>query len=166
MSQLFFFNAEPHCSFENHALADTETKYITNYTISSAVSVKIVLLLITCAVSLLVIGCSCNTAKNSPTHGQTPKSNTDDSNSWTTAYNKGRELYDKGELTEASYYFSNALGTKPGNYTVIKAYYDTMMKISNNNGETDTDVLQIVEGFLQSQIPHTEYNNVEKIMIL
>ncbi|MDR1494057.1 MAG: hypothetical protein LBT05_15245 [Planctomycetaceae bacterium] len=48
---------------------------------------------------------------------------------WQKPYNKGVELHNSGKLTEASYYFSNALGALPGNFEVIKAYYETMIRL-------------------------------------
>lgn len=88
---------------------------------------------------------------------------------WVDAYNKGVELTKRGNLTEASYYFSNALGTDPGNFRVIEAYCKTMFDLSKSeNAGLDTpydvSVLQILEGFLQSQIPLIKYGEVAKLL--
>ncbi|GHT47060.1 hypothetical protein FACS189454_09110 [Planctomycetales bacterium] len=81
---------------------------------------------------------------------------------WQIAYNKGIELANAGNFAEASYYFSNALGTSPGNFTVIDAYTKTMLELAKG----DASVLLIIEGFLSSQIPLVDVDEVEKVLTI
>jgi hypothetical protein len=86
---------------------------------------------------------------------------------WQIPYNKAKELIDTGNLTEASYYLSNALGTSPGNFTVIDAYCKTMFAIGRTkNGEIDIAVLQVLESFLQSQVPLVQVDDVSKLLLI
>ena len=90
---------------------------------------------------------------------------------WREAHNKGVNLYNEKKYVEASYYLSNALGCSPGNFRTIDLYYKTMLALSkteNSDANTpyDLSVLQIMEGFLQSQIPLVEVAEVEKILAL
>ena len=88
---------------------------------------------------------------------------------WEDAYNKGVELSNQGKLAEASYYFSNALGASPGNVTVIEAYCNTMLLLGRSGRESqdaayDPSVLQVLEGFLQGQIPFVKFDDVKSVL--
>ncbi len=90
---------------------------------------------------------------------------------WEEAYNKGVELSNQGKPTEASYFFSNALGASPGNVQVIEAYCKTMLTLSKSEGKSeniayDLSILQILEGFLQSQIPLVRFEEVGTVLNL
>jgi len=88
---------------------------------------------------------------------------------WENAYNKGVELSNQGKPADASYYFSNALGASPGNVTVIEAYCKTMLMLSKSERAPegiayDPSVLQILEGFLQGQVPLVRFDDVETVL--
>jgi hypothetical protein len=82
---------------------------------------------------------------------------------WQKPFNRGIELRNAGNLTEASYYFSNALGSSPGNLKVIEVYCQTMISLAEKE-DNSIFLLQTIEGFLQSQIPLTNCENIEKIL--
>ena len=88
---------------------------------------------------------------------------------WEDAYNKGVALSNQGKPAEASYYFSNALGASPGNVTVIEAYCKTMLTLGKSEQASegityDLSVLQILEGFLQGQVPLVKFDDVETVL--
>jgi len=88
---------------------------------------------------------------------------------WENAYNKGVDLSNQGKPAEASYYFSNALGASPGNVTVIEAYCKTMLMLSKSERAPegiayDPSVLQILDGFLQGQVPLVKFDDVETVL--
>jgi hypothetical protein len=103
-----------------------------------------------------------NTTGNStPTPPVSPALPSDE-RKWQEAYNKGVELHNQDKFTEASYYFSNALGSSPGNYTVIEGYAKTMFSLA----QKDASVLPIIESFLTNQIPFVKVDEVEKVLNL
>jgi len=88
---------------------------------------------------------------------------------WEDAYNQGVELSNEGKPTEASYCFSNALGASPGNVTIIEAYCKTMLMLSKSEHASegiayDLSILQLLEGFLQSQVPLVKFDDVGTIL--
>ena len=88
---------------------------------------------------------------------------------WEDAYNKGVELSNQGKPADASYYFSNALGASPGNETVIEAYCKTMLMLSKSERPPegvayDPSVLQILEGFLQGQVPLVKFDDLGTVL--
>jgi hypothetical protein len=130
---------------------------------SSSIVIFIILICFT------VFSCK-KTKQNSPIVLLPPVKDT--GQNWEKSYNKGAELHNAGKLMEASYYFSNALGASPGNFKIIETYCQAMVDLSQIEAEAtegtkyDLSVLQITEGFLQSQIPLLAFEDVEKTVAL
>lgn len=126
--------------------------------------------------SLTAVSCSSRTSHKAtsvetkllapiPFDSQTPQPQ----RRWEYAYNQGVKLSNEGKPTEASYYFSNALGASPGNVTIIEAYCKTMLMLSKSERESegiayDPSILQLLEGFLHSQVPLVKFDDVETIL--
>ena len=119
-------------------------------------------------VAVIVVAVSCGRSAKTA-HEKQHVASTYEIRDWKEAYDKGVELQKNGDLTEASYYFSNALGASPGNFAVIKSYCDTMLELSKREGDSenlayDISTLQIIEGFLQSQIPLVQTTEVKPLL--
>jgi hypothetical protein len=114
-------------------------------------------------VFLLLLGCSDSGRRDSLV---VLKPVSESGKSWEKAYNRGVELHNKSKFEEAAYYFSNALGADTGNYKIIEAYYKTMMQLGQITNQDNLAMLQIIEAFLQSQIPLVPFEDVEKVLSL
>lgn len=153
--------------------------YKTNYIVVSCVLLLVSFLIVSCGRDeskteetkteiSVVEGFSPTMATVEETVAETPPASF---RQWKEAYDNGLVLKNQGKLVEASYYFSNALGCSPGNFQIIDAYYKTMRSLSKTENTApdttyDLSILQIMEGFLQSQIPLVEVVEVEKILAL
>jgi hypothetical protein len=134
---------------------------------------KIACTIVTVFVCLITFSCGKSTNAPVPNLEITPLLQIKDTGkNWEKPYNKGIELHNAKNLMEASYYFSNALGASPGNFKIIQTYYQTMMSLAQTEAadteyeKYDFAVLQITEGFLQSQIPLVPFEDMEKTLLL